>query len=211
MIVVIDSAKFLHLVDCNRPAYEVNHKSEGVVPMIVPVQLFLAGVDFLLKWLQSALIEDSLHSLHVFVLDQALLVHLLQEGIAEDEREGESGDEGDDSCPDYHGSAEQVVAVDGGDEDSLDGPVQEDDCRSGKTGKELIMGEMEQRVERATGPLVIFEVLIEYLDVDAVRDEEEEPVEEGPEPCKPQWHAFSEMGLELDNMIDTFPVVMVDA
>ena len=211
VIEVLNPAELLHLVDCDGPADEVNHEGERVVPVIVAVQLFLAGVDGLLQGLQFALIEDALHSLHVLVLQEAFLVHLLEEGMSEDEREGQRGDEGDDCSPDDHGSAQHVVAVDGSDEDALDGPVQEDDGRPGKTGEELIMCEMEQRVERAAGPFVLLEVLVEDLNVDAVGDEEEEPVEEGPEPCEPQGNAFSEMSLELDRMQGTFPVVMVEA
>lgn len=185
MIEVLNPAEFLHLVDCDRPADEVNNEGQGVKPMIVSVEFFLASVHCLFQGLDLALIEYTLHCLHVLVLDQALLVHLLQEGISEDEREGDRGNEGDDSCPDDHGSAEHVVAVDRSDEDALNGPVDENDGCSGKARKELIVGEMVQRVKGTAGPIVILEVFIINLNVDAVGDEEEEPVKEGPEPGEP--------------------------
>lgn len=188
----------MHLVDCDGPADEVNNEGEGVEPVVVAIELLLAGVNILLEWLKLALFEYSLHSLHVLVFDEALLVHLLQEGIAEDEWEGNRGDEGDDCCPDDHGSAQHVVAVDGGNEDALNGPVDEDDSESGEARKVLIMCEMKKGVNRPAGPFVILEVLVVNLNVDAVGNEVEEPVEEGPEPSEPQRNTFSEMGLELN-------------
>ena len=209
MIVVERSGQFLHLVDGDGPADEGEHECRRVKPVIISVQLFLAGVDGLLVGLQFFLLDDALHGLHVLVLNQVLLVNFAVDEAAPKEGHGESGNEGDDCSPDDHGRAEELVAVDAGDDDALDGPIDQNDSDSGEPGEALLVGEVGQRIKRDAGPAIVFVVGVVDLDVGVIGDEVEQPVDEDPEPGEPQGHTLADVGLELSDSSCTFPVVIV--
>lgn len=153
--------------------------------MIISVKFFLAGIDGLFMGLKFLLVYDTLHRLHVFILDQILLVNLLMDEVAEQEGDWHGSHKGNDCSPDDHGCAKELVAIYAGDDDTLNGPVDEDDSCTGKTRVALLMGEVSQGVEGHTGPSVVLVVVVVDFDVGAVGAEVEQPVEEYPEPDKP--------------------------
>lgn len=209
MIVVERSGQFLHLVDGDGPADEGEHEGRRVKPVIISIQFFLTSVDGLFVGLQFLLLDDALHGLHVLVLHEVLLVNFAVDEAAPKEGDGESGNESDDSGPDDHGRAEELVAVDARDDDALDGPIDQYDRHSGEPGEALLVGEVGQRIESDAGPAIVLVVVVVDLDVGVVGDEVEQPVEEDPEPGEPHRHALPDVGLELNHNYFTFPVVIV--
>jgi hypothetical protein len=153
--------------------------------MIVSVELFLTGIDGLFMGLNFLLVDDTLHRLHVFILYEVLLVNLLVDEVADKEGDGHGSHKGNDCSPNDHGGIEELVSVDAGDDDTLDGPVDEDDSHTGKTRVALFMGEISQGVKSHAGPSVILVVIVVDFIVGAVGAEVEHPVEEDPEPGEP--------------------------
>lgn len=70
---------------------------------------------------------------------------------------------------------------------------------------------MEYGVKWPAGPFVIFEIFIEYFHGWWIWEKIEEPIWKEDEPDEPKRDTFSEMRLELNNFINTFPVVVMDA
>lgn len=146
VIVVERPGQLLHLVDSDGEADEDEDECCRIQPMIVSVQFFFAGIDGLLVGLEFLLVDDSLHGLHVFILDQILLVDLLMDEVAEQEGDGQGSPKGNDCSPDDHGRVEELVSIDAGDDDALDGPIDEDDADTRKTRVALLVGEVGQGV-----------------------------------------------------------------
>ena len=173
VIVIECSGEFLHLVDGNGETDEDERECCRIQPMIVSVELFLAGINSLLMGLKPLLVDDTLHSLHILVFDKILLVDLVVDEVSEEEGDGHGSYKCNGCSPDDHGRTKELISVDGCNDDGLDGPVNEYDSRAGKTRVALLMGKVSEGVEGHIGPSVILIVVIVDIYVGTIGAQEE--------------------------------------
>lgn len=116
--------------------------------MVVSIQLLLTQIDLLLQRFGPTLVQHPLYLLLRLQLLKMVLVDLLMEDVAPKEGEDEGSCPCDNCSPDNdRRTCRVLLGYDGGDEHSLDSPLDHHHSQSKQTCEELFMSQVSDGVE----------------------------------------------------------------